>query len=126
MARPRMQCMNCGEQREMAAHGCCFRCYRQQVRERDAMPWAAAPADRHNRQILKAQKKQRKVVMTILDALDAGIDVLEEADRAAIRQILRPYVDRMAQGLAPATPVSESLQNVEVKGEHKKKRPVNL
>ncbi len=89
-------CMNCGEEREIAAHGLCFTCYRREERAGDN-PWAAA--DKHNRGALKTQRKLRKVVTTILNAVDEGAELLMDQDVAGIRSILRPYFMRMAEGL---------------------------
>ncbi len=89
-------CVNCREAREIAAHGLCYKCYRREERVED-YPWAAA--DRNNRQLLKSQKKLRKVVTAILNSVDDGIDLLSPEDVDVIRRTLKPYVERMATGL---------------------------
>lgn len=47
-------CMNCGEEREMAAFGLCFKCYRREDRAKDRM---FAAVDRRNPGIRREHKK---------------------------------------------------------------------
>jgi hypothetical protein len=107
MQRKVAACINCQEEREIAAHGLCFKCYRAQEREADN-PYAAA--DRHNRAHLKQLKKLRKCSNAILNALDDGIDVFNPEDVDAVRRILQPYFVSLAAGLAP---VREKVVNSE-------------
>jgi hypothetical protein len=88
--------MNCGEEREMAAHGLCFKCYRAEERAIEN-PWGAA--DKHSRVQLKAQGVLRKAVTSILNAVDAAIDYLAETDVTTIRNICGGYLAGMAAGL---------------------------
>jgi alkylated DNA repair dioxygenase AlkB len=89
-------CANCREDREILAHGLCAKCYRREERAAEN-PWAAA--DKHNRGALKAQKKLRKVVTSVLNAIDDGIELMDAADVAAIRAIVKPYLARIVAGL---------------------------
>ena len=98
MQRKVEACINCQEEREIAAHGLCFKCYRAEEREADN-PYAAA--DRHNRAQLKQLKKLRKCINTILNALDDGIDALDPNDVESMRGILQPYFVSLAAGLSP-------------------------
>ena len=70
MPRTIMQCRGCGEVREMLAHELCAKCYRREERERNDLPWPSVSAEKHNRSLLKKQKRLRKVLATILNALD--------------------------------------------------------
>ena len=54
MTRKTDVCINCGETREMAAHGLCFKCYRKEDRADDRQ---FAGVDRHNRGIRREHKK---------------------------------------------------------------------
>ena len=47
-------CLNCGEVREMAAHGLCFKCYRRNDRANDRQ---LAGVDRHNPGIRREHKR---------------------------------------------------------------------
>jgi hypothetical protein len=60
-------CEGCGEEREIAARGLCFKCYRRQEREQKEL-WAKP--DRHARQLRKAQRTTRNAWMKIWNALD--------------------------------------------------------
>jgi len=94
--------MNCAEEREMAAHGLCFNCYRQKERAEEN-PWAAA--SKHNRSQLKAQIALRKAVVAILNSVDGAIDHFQEDDVDAIREICGRYLTSLASGLT-RTPVN--------------------
>jgi hypothetical protein len=100
--------MNCGEEREIAAHGLCFKCYRREERSTEN-PWAAA--DKHNRSMLKAHGQLRKAVTAILNALDSAIAHFSEEDVTAIRNICGSYLAAMATGLI--TPKTEKPVNSE-------------
>lgn len=106
-------CINCGEEREMAAHGLCFKCYRASERAADN-PWAAA--DRHNRAKLRAQKKLRTAVTAILNAVDGVIDLMEEEHVNAIRSVCGHYFAGLASGLPSIPSKSEDAVNSEHEG----------
>jgi hypothetical protein len=113
MGRPVQKCTNCGESREMAAHGVCFRCYRQQQREAEGSPWMEInKADRHNRALLKLQKKWRIAITCTINAIDHDlVDLLTEDERADVRRVLQPHVDRLFQ--LPASKPPTELVNGE-------------
>lgn len=98
-ARRRAACMNCGREREMAARGLCFKCYRAEER-RAENPWAAA--DRHNRTKLKAQRKLRTAVTSILNSVDNVIEFMDEEHVETIRGVCGHYLAALASGL-PST-----------------------
>jgi hypothetical protein len=50
---------------------------------------------------LAKQKKLRKIIHTILDQVEDGVDVLAPADRKAFKALLKPYFDQLATGLVP-------------------------
>jgi hypothetical protein len=109
MTRKTASCINCGEEREIAAHGLCFACYRREERSVEN-PWAAP--DKHNRAILKAHGQLRKAITAILNALDSAIDHIAEADVSTIRNICGGYLGAMATGLL--TPKSEESEKPSV------------
>ena len=92
-------CINCQEVREIAAHGLCFKCYRAEERAQKATPdpvWARLG----NGYLLREQKRALTVVTGILKAI-ADCPAVEESDRKQIQNILRPYLDKLAECFAP-------------------------
>jgi hypothetical protein len=87
-------CLNCGEVREMAAHGFCFRCYRQNERAQER-----PIVDRHN----PAMRKEHKKILRGFTSLMVGLSDLGvgKSDALAIREIIQPYLDPIANFLAP-------------------------
>jgi len=100
--------MNCGEAREIAAHGLCFRCYRNDARQQQK---AEAIVDRHTPGIRKEQKKLIKAFASIMSGLaDLGVNkhhILE------VRAIFRPYLAPVAEYL-----FSHDIEEPEVNSEH--------
>jgi hypothetical protein len=92
-------CTDCGETREIAAQGLCFKCYRRQER---VDPWARP--DQHSKQLRKAQRRTRKAIHTILNALDDLDDetLFPEEDATSIRRIIAPHWSAVGRALAPA------------------------
>jgi hypothetical protein len=107
MARTIKACMNCGETREIAAHGLCFRCYRQEERKLADDLWARP--DPNAKELAKTQRKTRKALMKMMDALEeieSGKLVPQETVEAW-RKLLRPEVERIALSLGEAQVNSE-------------------
>jgi hypothetical protein len=91
--------MNCGEVREIAAHSLCFKCYRAPERAQKATPdpvWARLGYG----SLLREQKRALRVVIGVLKAI-ADCPAVEETDRKKIQNILRPYLDKLAECFAP-------------------------
>jgi hypothetical protein len=111
--------MNCGETREIAAHGLCFRCYRQEERKLADDLWAKP--DANAKDLAKTQRKTRKALMKMMDALEeieTG-KLVPEATVEAWRALLRPEVARIALSLCEARMSSESDESSEqVSSEH--------
>jgi hypothetical protein len=108
MARSIKVCMNCGETREHAGHGLCFMCYRAEERKIADDLWAKP--DPNAKELAKTQRKTRKALMKMMDALEE-IEVgklVPEATTEAWRVLLRPEVARIALSLGEA----------QVNGEH--------
>ena len=106
-------CSQCGEEREIAGGGLCFKCYRQQERADD--PWGRP--DRHATQIKKAQRKGRKCLMAIMAALEDLEDcaLVPVETIAAIRKLIKPEVDRIGSALADeADPEKDSFTTIEI------------
>src|SRR5437870_1023616 len=81
-------CMNCGENRELAAHGLCFNCYRK--RERTIRREAEGIVDRHTPGIRREQKRLLKAYTMIMTALgDIGVS---SADVTKVQELLGPYL----------------------------------
>jgi hypothetical protein len=107
MTRSIKACMNCGETREIAAHGLCFKCYRQEERQLADDLWAKP--DPNAKDLAKTQRKTRKALMKMMDALEeieSGKLVPEETVEAW-RALLRPEVERIALSLGEAQVNSE-------------------
>src|SRR5258708_6855841 len=90
--------LNCGEEREIAAHGLCFKCYRAKERALEN-PFAAA--DRNNQDKLKAIRKLRKCVNGILNFIDEGIQIFDPPTVELVRAAMKPYLVGLAAGLTP-------------------------
>ena len=88
-------CINCGDVREIAAHGLCFKCYRRVER---AAERAENPLG--NGWLLTDHKKAFTVVTRMLTAL-SDCPAIEQSDRQKIQMILRPYLDKLADCFAP-------------------------
>jgi len=115
--RPIGQCAKCGKVEALAADHICYRCYRARARKRDraeqaaTFRWAEVPAERHNHGLLKEQKRLRKAVVDMLNALDDAGELFAEEDRVFFRRRLQPYMERMARSLAARAPAGpESSQ----------------
>jgi hypothetical protein len=105
-------CLNCGEVREIAAHGLCFKCYRREDRARDR---EFTGADRHNPGLRKEHKKMFRGFASVMGGLsDLGVS---RTDVLAIRRSLEPYLLPMSSFLALA-PDDEENSGV-VNGEQK-------
>jgi hypothetical protein len=87
------RCINCGDEREIAAKGLCYTCYRQQAREKDR--W---PVDRHSGAINKERQKLFQAHAALMVAL--GKMGVGKADIEDVIRIVRPYL----------TPISEQLR----------------
>jgi hypothetical protein len=107
MARTIKACMNCGEAREIAAHGLCFKCYRQEERKLADDLWTRP--DPNAKELAKTQRKTRKALMKMMDALEeieSGKLVPQETVESW-RKLLRPEVERIALSLGEAQVNSE-------------------
>src|SRR5438477_145298 len=86
--RKTAQCMNCGEVREIAAHGLCFTCYRRSERRVDRS------VDRHSPGIRRDDFRLVSSYCQILKALSSiGVG---QADVEQVRRILAPYLEPIA------------------------------
>jgi hypothetical protein len=104
-------CINCGEVREIAAHGLCFQCYRQGVRAADRQ---IAGLDRHNPGVRREHKKLFRGFTSVMVGLgELGIP---NDEVLSIRRIMDPYLSPIAKFLAP-TPGQEEPDR-SVNGEH--------
>ncbi len=91
-------CMNCGEVREMAGHGLCFRCYRAEERADDKQ---VANVDRHNPGVRRERKKLfRGLTAAMVGLSDLGVS---NSDAFAIRRIIDPYLTAIAAFLSLET-----------------------
>jgi len=91
-------CKGCGEEREIAAHGLCFKCYRREEREQKEL-WVKP--DRHATQLRKAQRTTRNAWMKIWNALDEIVDanLVPESTCEQIREVLGPEIAKIAASL---------------------------
>lgn len=87
-------------EKELLAHGMCAKHYRRYEREKNADPLAAAA--RHEAHMANEQKKFRKALMQIWNALDelVGLPFMPEMEVVRMRGIIQPYWKRMVDGLS--------------------------
>jgi len=88
------------QEKELLAHGMCAKHYRRYEREKNADPLAAAA--RHEALMANEQKKFRKALMQIWNALDelVGLPFMPEMEVIRMRGIIQPYWKRMVEGLS--------------------------
>ena len=97
MPRKTDGCLNCGEIREIAAHGLCFTCYRKNER---AVEGKFAGVDRHDRGIRREHKKLFRGFTNVMVGLsDLGVS---NPDVLRIRGIIDAYLTPISQFLTPA------------------------
>lgn len=94
-------CMNCRETREIAAHGLCFTCYRQEERREKKDLWLNPGAAA--KELAAAQKKTRKALMKMMDALGELQEhgLVGQSTLDMWRSLLKPEVARIADCLTP-------------------------
>jgi len=93
MSRSLVVCQQCGEERELAAKGLCFKCYRAEARSALNLPQGFV--DRHNPAIRKEHKKIIAGFAKVLTGLsDLGVN---RTDVHTIRSILDPYLTPVTQ-----------------------------
>ncbi|SRR5579871_3706746 len=97
-------CINCGEVREIAAHGLCFRCYRRQERAEERQ---LAGVGRNNPAIRDEHKKVLRGFTSLMSGLS---DLRVQANHVrTIRQLIDPYLEPIAEILAPEPPEEGQL-----------------
>jgi hypothetical protein len=109
-------CLNCGEVREIAAHGLCFKCYRREDRAKDR---EFTSTDRHNPGLRKEHKKMFRGFASVMGGLsDLGVS---RTDVLAIRRSLEPYLLPISSflALAPYDEENSGVVNGEQKSGHK-------
>jgi hypothetical protein len=113
MSRTTSECAECGEVREIAAQGLCFRCYRRDERNRKAL-WARPES--HAIDLARNQRKTRKALMKIMDALDEieSGHLVSDTTVEAWRNLLRPEVENIALSLTKVAVNSELEKPSEV------------
>jgi hypothetical protein len=95
-------CRNCGDVRELAAHGLCFACYRAQQRSAQRNE---RQVDRHNPAIRREHKKLFKAHSAVMGGLsDLGVG---REDVMSIKRIIQPYL----------VPIQEFLDSVNAEQE---------
>jgi hypothetical protein len=108
------KCMNCGDQRELVAHGLCARCYMGQRREaekRDEPSWASP--DRSERRYI-AERNKMLVNLTKINKLVDETPCLSPEDAQAIKTVIRPYMLERVESLAPKPEVNTLTQQSEL------------
>jgi hypothetical protein len=89
-------CLNCGEVREIAAHGLCFKCYRKKEREDDRK---FHNVNRHNPGIRREHRNLfrgfNKVMLGLSDLQVSRTDI------DAVRRVIEPYLSPIASLLGP-------------------------
>jgi hypothetical protein len=88
--------MNCGEEREMAGHGLCFKCYRAKERKEQRKENAVFRENLGNGDLLKGQKKLFKFCNRVLSDL-ADLPCVEEEWKDRLRILIKPKHDELAR-----------------------------
>jgi|GEM_PF-7093945 len=97
MLRKTDGCVNCGEIREIAAHGLCCKCYRKNER---ALDRKFASVSRHDPAIRREHKKLFHGFTSLMVGLsDLGVS---HPDVIRIRGIIDPYLTPIAKFLIPS------------------------
>jgi hypothetical protein len=113
-------CKNCGDIREVAAHGLCFQCYRRQKRAEDSVSDRQfAVVDRHSPGFRREHAKLLRALTAVMAGL-SGLGV-QRNDVLAIRRMLDPYVAPIAELLAPAPAPEPDKNRGAVLSEHEMK-----
>jgi hypothetical protein len=108
MMRKTDGCANCGEVREIAAHGFCFKCYRHEERAKERQ---LPSVDRHSPGVRREHKKLFRGFTNVMVGLsDIGVS---KRDVLTIRRSLEPYLGPIAKFLAVKPEKSESAVNGE-------------
>ncbi len=93
-------CINCGDTREIAAHGLCFACYRREERVKRSDPHAAAGNNKR-----KQQFRAFNNVMAGLCELGVG-----KAEMMQIRNLIDPYLNDISDYLQKPVVVLDGPQ----------------
>jgi hypothetical protein len=104
-------CMNCGDEREIVAHGLCAKCYMvgRRAGERLDDPFGVSP-DRINRRYI-AERNKMLVNLTRIIKLVDETPCLSHEDQAAIKVTIQPYLVERANDLAPRKSEAELTVN---------------
>jgi hypothetical protein len=99
-------CLNCGEEKYIAARGLCYKCYRAEERVRER-----AKPDLHN----PGMRREDKTIFKALSAIMGGLSDLRVVrdDIHDIRKILQPYIEPIMQYLEANPPQTEDLEDPE-------------
>jgi hypothetical protein len=104
-------CVNCGEVREIAAHGRCFKCYRRKDREADR---EFAYVDRHNPGVRREHTRVLRGFTSVLSGLgELGVS---QNEVMVIRRMLEPYLALVSKFLVPE--VAPDARATAVNSEH--------
>jgi hypothetical protein len=100
-------CTKCGEPREMAAHGLCFRCYRTEARAGEGR---LADVDRHSVAVRRERTKLFRGFLNVMVGLnELGVS---EADVIVIRRMLEPCLTLVSKLLVPETEIRTRAADV--------------
>jgi hypothetical protein len=94
-------CMNCGEERELVAHGLCARCYmagRRETERRDD-PYRLIPERSQRRYV--AERNRNLINLTKIVKLVDETTCLSPDHMTAIKMVVQPYILERAVDLAP-------------------------
>ena len=107
MPRKTEGCLNCGEIREIAAHGLCFKCYRRDERAVDSK---FVGVDRHDQGIRREHKKLFRGFTNVMVGLsDLGVS---NPEVLRIRRIIDAYLRPIAKFLIPSPAQDEAGDQV--------------
>lgn len=118
------QCLNCGEDREIAAFHLCFKCYRQHERA-----LSRGPVDRHSAAVNRERQKLFQAYAAMMVSL--GKLGVSKPDLESIVEIVRPYLTPIADqlrfaGMATGQPCEGTPAPPDLEGPQEEKvQPVN-
>jgi hypothetical protein len=92
------RCMNCGDERDIVAHGLCSMCYQRRWREQQERELVLP--DRSQRRYVAERNKDHGLLVGIVKLVDEA-KCLSDQDRLIIKAIIQPHLLRHVMALAP-------------------------
>ena len=91
-------CINCGDEREIVAHGLCSKCYMARRREREV---EFVLPHRSQKSALAERNKEHGRLVGVVKLVDE-VECLSDHERQVVKAIIQPHLVRYAVALVPA------------------------